>query len=227
MWTALLLLFLISSFDIGATRKPLQTETSVAQSDSSDSSLESVEHGARLPRKFRGNSRTRRLHIENQTTGFDGKVEKININSEEDLAKIRAYALRNTKLRNNGHIRTMPQMNTEGDTEFGPRVARAIEAYGKSKEHLETNGEIEEWRDQALITRHPERRGVGLRVTRSIETGQPEVSAKNTEDLEAQDAKVFRPLFVYRQQLAKRQNRGDRFMITKYPYLAAPRLPGY
>lgn len=125
------LLFLISSLDIGATREPLETGTSVAQSDSSDSSLESVEHAARLPRKFRGNSRTRRLHIENQTTGFDGKVEKININSEEDLAEIRAYALRNMKLKNNGPIRTMPRMNTDRDAEFGARAARAVSQNSK------------------------------------------------------------------------------------------------
>lgn len=71
-------------------------------------------------------------------------------------------------------------------------------------------------------------RRVRPRVTRSIEAEQPEASAKDTDDLEAQDAKVFRPLFVYRQQLAKRQNRNKNYVYgyrTVDPYYY--RLPAY
>lgn len=46
------------------------------------------------------------------------------------------------------------------------------------------------------------------RITRSIEAETKQDNLKNDpEDLEAQDAKIFRPLFVYRQQVARRQHR--------------------
>ncbi|XP_015429933.1 PREDICTED: uncharacterized protein LOC107186552 [Dufourea novaeangliae] len=209
MWTILLLLCLVSSFDVGTARRPLrgQAVVSLEHSDSSESS--SVEHAPiRLPRKFGGDSRTRRLHIENQT-GFDGKVEKIHINSDEDLPGIRAYGMPRKSLENNGHIETKLQRKIEEEVESGSRPARAIEAYGKSKEQLETNGEIERVQSPTAM-RHQTRRGaVVSRVARSIDTEPKSTeSRKSTEDLEAQDAKVFRPLFVYRQQLARKQHRG-------------------
>lgn len=47
------------------------------------------------------------------------------------------------------------------------------------------------------------------RITRSIKAETKQDNVKNDlEDLEAQDAKIFRPLFVYRQQVARRQHRG-------------------
>lgn len=77
-----------------------------------------------------------------------------------------------------------------------------IEAYGKTKDRLETNGSIERGNPSTI---HETRRS-----PRSIETEttkQDGVKEGDLEDLEGQDAKVFRPLFVYRQQMARKQHR--------------------
>lgn len=67
------------------------------------------------------------------------------------------------------------------------------------------NGHIERrYNPKSASNQHPARNSRN-RETRSIET---EVKQDDlTHDLEAQDAKVFRPLFVYRQQVAKREHR--------------------
>nr|XP_033340344.1 uncharacterized protein LOC117228613 [Megalopta genalis] len=231
MWTALLLLFLVS-FDIGAAGRPWQAESSDARPDSSDPNLQNAGNAAaRLPRKFRGNSRTRRVHIENQT-GFDGKVEKIHINSDEDLPGVRAYGTAKKNLENNGHIQEIVEKNVEGVIEYRPRIVRSIEAYGKSKEHLTTNGEIEIVQKPVVVVRQQTRRGAAPRSARSIgATAKPEAAdgrRKDSEDLEAQDAKVFRPLFVYRQQQAKRQHRVNNYAYGYQPYRPYYyRLPAY
>lgn len=80
---------------------------------------------ARLPRKFQGNSRTRRLHIENQH-GFDGKVEKIHINSEEDLPGIRAYGMQKKNLKNNGYIERTIQEDIMKEVDDASRAARSV-----------------------------------------------------------------------------------------------------
>lgn len=80
---------------------------------------------ARLLRILEKNSRTRRLHIENQH-GFDGKVEKININSEEDLPGIRAYGMQKKKLMNNGYIEKSIQRDITKNVEDGSRVTRSV-----------------------------------------------------------------------------------------------------
>lgn len=55
------------------------------------------------------------------------------------------------------------------------------------------------------------------RITRSIKAETKQDNLKNDpEDLEAQDAKIFRPLFVYRQQVARRQHRG-RNRVHSFP----------
>ncbi|XP_076287067.1 uncharacterized protein LOC143212308 [Lasioglossum baleicum] len=208
MWTALLLLFLISSFDVGTARS--------RQSDPSDPTLEDIVHAsARLPKKFREDSRTRRVHIANQTN-FDGKVEKIRINSDEDFAGPQAYGMPNKYYpENNDRIPVEKNADREKIDYVQQRVVRAIEAYGKTKEHLETNGEIERVQESPVAMGHQTiRRASESRIARSIDaTAKPtaevaEGSRKGSEDLEAQDAKVFRPLFVYRQQqVAKRQSR--------------------
>lgn len=234
MWTTALLLLFLVSFDVGTARSPWQAESSAGQPDSADpNSGNAGNAAARLPRKFRGNSRTRRVHIENQT-GFDGKVDKIHINSDEDLPGVRAYGMAKKNLENNGHIQATVVKNVDGEVEYGPRSVRAIEAYGKSKEHLETNGEIEIVQKPAVAMIHSTRRGAGSRVARSIDvTAKPEPadgSRKGSEDLEAQDAKVFRPLFVYRQQLAKRQHRGKNYAYgyqTYRPYYYQTYRPYY
>lgn len=114
---------MVSVFEASAARKLPQEESLEQGLGSTESKLESAGNTpARLPRKFRGNSRTRRLHIENQH-GFDGKVEKIHINSEEDLPGIRAYGMPSTVLKNNGHIE-MAQKAEKGDAHS--RGARAV-----------------------------------------------------------------------------------------------------
>ncbi|XP_054012427.1 uncharacterized protein LOC128894609 [Hylaeus anthracinus] len=222
VWTLLLILCLVASFDVdAATKSPKNL------SDSRESSSESEKAGlpSRLPRRFRQNSRTRRVHIENQT-GFDGKVEKIHINSEEDLPGVRAYGMPKKSLMSNDDIDRMLGKEVEGKLEVGSRPLRAIEAYGKSKERLENNGEIE--RVQSPVSMgHQVPRDAGARVSRSIEEEPNEKikgdSKGDPEDLEAQDAKVFRPLFVYRQQVARRQHR-----LNNQPYgYRANQIPRY
>ncbi|CAL7935828.1 unnamed protein product [Xylocopa violacea] len=209
MWTVLVVVCLIASLDANAEGSSLHGESSLRRFDSSVAGLRTAESiPNRLPRKFRENSRTRRLHIENQH-GFDGKVDKIHINSEEDLPGVRAYGLQKSNLENNGHIeKTIQKGVLEEIEDSSRRVTRSIEAYGKSKEQLEMNGQIEVGHPPSPIRpQYPETSG--LRVTRSIETVlKQDKPTKELEDLEGQDAKVFRPLFVYRQQVAKRQHRG-------------------
>ncbi|XP_029055213.1 uncharacterized protein LOC114882489 [Osmia bicornis bicornis] len=206
MWTVLVLICFISSFDIGATKDQLHPQSYIEHPDSTETRLRKLEDPSiRFPRRFRENSRTRRLHIENQT-GFDGKVEKIHINSEEDLPGIRAYGLQKKNLMNNGYIERKIEKEIKEDLNDASRVTRSVEAYGKSKDHLETNGKIE--RIQSPISPRATSES-GNRVSRSIATG----SKGEPDDLEAQDAKIFRPLFVYRQQQAKKQHRAkNRFL---------------
>lgn len=87
-----------------------------------------------------------------------------------------------------------------------------MEAYGIPKNNMETNGFIERLpfssADRQLATlgsRHE-----NIRVRRSLRTGSEnkiEEKINETEDMEAQEGKVFRPLFVYRQQVAARERR--------------------
>lgn len=205
-----MILCLVSSFDVNAARRPLAEHPA---------SIESAEDTPiRVPRKFREDSRTRRLHIENQT-GFDGKVEKIHINSEEDHPRIRLYGMPAKILANSGRVERMLQKESEEEVESGSRIARAIEAYGKSKENLDSNGRIERVRLPLPASGHAPAL-TETRVARSIEAEPKQASKEgangDTDDLDAQDSKVFRPLFVYRQQIAKRQQRG-RNQIHGYP----------
>ncbi|XP_033183578.2 uncharacterized protein LOC117153541 [Bombus vancouverensis nearcticus] len=203
MWTALVVLFLMASFDVNYA-----VSLNAELSDPTVSRLRTVgDIPDRLPRKFRENSRTRRLHIENQH-GFDGKVEKIHINSEEDLPGIRAYGMQKKNLENNGYIEKKTQEEIIKDIEDTSRVARTVEAYGKTKEHLEMNGYIERSNSQEPPASYQIPSNQRSRITRSIEAETKQDNLKNDpEDLEAQDAKIFRPLFVYRQQVARRQHR--------------------
>lgn len=221
MWTPLLLLFLISSVDLGTARS--------RQTDVSDSNLDVEPPPARLPRRFQEVSRTRRVHIENQTN-FDGKVDTIRINPKEDIVGPQAYGIAKKYFESNGHVQV--EKNAEKVNEYLPRVVRSIEAYGKTKEHLATNGEIERVQESPVAMGHQTRTRSETRIARSIdETAKPEVaevSRKDSGDLEAQDAKVFRPLFVYRQQMAKRQHRGNYGYRTYRPnYYHQPYYQAY
>lgn len=91
-----------------------------------------------------------------------------------------------------------------------------MEAYGKTKERLEMNGSIERG--------HPLEIHQTRRKPRSIETEMKEDGVKedDLEDLEGQDAKVFRPLFVYRQQMARRKHRAKNQI---YGFPAGVKIP--
>ncbi|KMQ91933.1 hypothetical protein RF55_8144 [Lasius niger] len=157
------------------------------------------------------NRRIRRVQIRNQA-GLDGKVQRIHLESnEEDKPGIRAYGLPKKHLQNNGVIERVHL--GEDRIDDASRNGRLVEAYGIPKNNVETNGFIERLplpsagrQSVTLGSRHED-----IRVKRSVRTGsENEIENKvisEAEDMEAQDAKVFRPLFVYRQQVAGRERR--------------------
>ncbi|CAK9829064.1 hypothetical protein ANTRET_LOCUS6473 [Anthophora retusa] len=164
MWTMLVVLCFVASFDVNVAERSFDAESSLERSDSTVE-----ETSARLPRKFRGNSRTRRVHIENQH-GFDGKVEKIHINSEEDLPGIRAYGLQKTNLANNGHIEKIIKreaVENVNDPSRFPHVQRMAVMYsynGTTKCVIETvNLPVPSFTEQAPVDSQ-------IRLTRSIKT---------------------------------------------------------
>lgn len=88
-----------------------------------------------------------------------------------------------------------------------------MEAYGIPKSNVETNGFIERL-PLSSTGRQPSKlrlENKSVRIRRSVRTGSEnkieEKVVSEAEDMEAQDAKVFRPLFVYRQQVAARERR--------------------
>lgn len=120
------ILCLITTFGFNSAERSLTSNSFLKQSDSTLSRLRNLEDvPARLSRIFGKNSRTRRLHIENQH-GLDGKVERININSEEDLPGIRAYGVQKKKLMNNGYIEKSIQREIMKNVEDGSRVTRSV-----------------------------------------------------------------------------------------------------
>lgn len=84
------------------------------------------------------------------------------------------------------------------------------------KDKVATNGLIERLPLAAAANRQAARLGsheenIDVRMRRSVREGPEnkvgEKVASEAEDMQAQDSMVFRPLFVYRQQMASRQNR--------------------
>lgn len=89
-----------------------------------------------------------------------------------------------------------------------------VEAYGMPKNIIESTGFIERVLSSNADRYQPattSRNDENVRIRRFVQAGTEnkieEKIASETEDMEAQDAKVFRPLFVYRQQVAARQRR--------------------
>lgn len=121
------ILCLITTFGFNNAERSLNSNSFSQLSDPTPSRLRNLEDvPARLSRIFGKNSRTRRLHIEDQH-GFDGKVEKINVNSEEDLPGIRAYGVQKKKLMNNGYIEKSIQREIDTrSVEDGSRVTRSV-----------------------------------------------------------------------------------------------------
>jgi len=88
-----------------------------------------------------------------------------------------------------------------------------VEAYGIPKNNMETNGFIERLslssagHKPAKLDSENESDRIRRSVRKAFENNVEEKVASEAEDMEAQDAKVFRPLFVYRQQVAARERR--------------------
>ncbi|KAL2726491.1 hypothetical protein V1478_006769, partial [Vespula squamosa] len=183
----------------------LYTTTILAWSTADSSTKTNVKDGARsLRRYFNDEANIIRPHIDRRT-GFDGKVRNINVESNENRPGIRAYGLPKTDLEDNGLIERINVAESERGDEQS-RNSRIVEAYGMSKKQLEDNGKIERMPPLAILKNDEHNDDSLRRVSRSISEERKDES----KDLEAQDAKVFRPLFVYRQQVARRQKLNER-----------------
>ncbi|XP_011140438.1 uncharacterized protein LOC105183781 [Harpegnathos saltator] len=155
----------------------------------------------------------KRPQIRNQSRS-DDEVRRIRLDSEEDKPGIRAYGLPRKRLQDNGVIE---RMHVEDDgINDAPKIGRLVEVYGMPKDKVATNGFIERMPLVATVDRQSTRlisnEKVEARVRRSVrelglENKVEEKVANEAEDMQTQDAKVFRPLFVYRQQMAARQKR--------------------
>lgn len=82
-----------------------------------------------------------------------------------------------------------------------------------SKKKLDDNGKIEIMPPLAILKNDERNEDSLRRASRSIS----EERKDELKDLEAQDAKVFRPLFVYRQQVARRQKLNERKFYSTPP----------
>ncbi|KAG7189828.1 hypothetical protein KM043_017487 [Ampulex compressa] len=210
MWIVLALLCTGTAFRFAETKHAVYISpfegTPFEESD--QATLENEDSQVRLPRRFpEDQARIERLHIQNQT-GFDGKVRRIrfDIDDTEERPGIRAYGLPKKRLGNNGYIRRISL------TDDGSRSGRLIQAYGLPKERLETNGYIERMGGLDVMKDNTPR-SIPSRMTRSIpsepKNEDVDQGGAGSEDLDAGESKVFRPLFVYRQQMAARQRRNQ------------------
>ncbi|XP_018375068.1 PREDICTED: uncharacterized protein LOC108768887 [Trachymyrmex cornetzi] len=154
----------------------------------------------------------KRVQIYNQI-GLDGKVRRIHLDSnEEDKPGIRAYGLPKKHLQDNGIIERL-QLGEDRIRDDTFKSGRLVEAYGIPKNKMETNGFIERLPLSSIGHQAAklDSRNENVRIRRSIRTGsEDKVEKKVTseaEDMQAQDSKVFRPLFVHRQQVAARERR--------------------
>ncbi|XP_015178860.1 PREDICTED: uncharacterized protein LOC107067671 [Polistes dominula] len=152
-----------------------------------------------LRRYWNDQANIKRPHIDRKT-GFDGRVRKINVEPNENGPGIRAYGLPRKHVEDNGLIERINLVESEINDDRS-RNARVVEAYGMSKKQLDNNGEIERLPPLVIAkNEEPKEHSFG-RIPRSIS----EENKGESNDLEAQNSKVFRPLFVYRQQVARKQ----------------------
>ncbi|XP_018337105.1 PREDICTED: uncharacterized protein LOC108745443 [Trachymyrmex septentrionalis] len=154
----------------------------------------------------------KRVQIYNQI-GLDGKVRRIHLDSnEEDKPGIRAYGLPKKHFQDNGIIERL-QLGEDRIRDDTFKSGRLVEAYGIPKNKMESNGFIERLPLSSIghQVAKLDSRNENVRIRRSIRTGsEDKVEKKVTseaEDMQAQDSKVFRPLFVHRQQVAARERR--------------------
>ncbi|XP_070156283.1 uncharacterized protein [Polyergus mexicanus] len=171
----------------------------------------------------------KRVQIRSQTE-LNGKVQRIHPEfDEEDKPGIRVYGLPRKSLQDNGIIERVNLGEDEIDD--ASKNGRLVEAYGIPKNNMETNGFIERLAFPS-VGRQPATLGSqreNVRVRRSVRTGSEnkveEKIISEAEDMEAQDAKVFRPLFVYRQQVAARERRKHARNVAHRNHLHAIHQP--
>ncbi|XP_020294850.1 uncharacterized protein LOC109860277 [Pseudomyrmex gracilis] len=196
--------------------------------DASSSTVRSIDEPDCAPsgKSLDNGKNIKRMQIFNQT-GFDGKVHRIRIDSsEEDKPGIHAYGLPKKRFRDNGVIERIGENRIDNV----PKSGRLVEAYGMPKNIVESNGFVER-----VLSSNADRYQLGttsrndnenVRIRRSVQTGTEnkieEKVASETEDMEAQDAKVFRPLFVYRQQVAARQRRKHARNVAHKNHVSQP-----
>lgn len=90
-----------------------------------------------------------------------------------------------------------------------------MEAYGLPKDKMETNGFIERLplsnTNRQSVNNNLGSENENIRIRKSVRMGSEnkveEKVVSEAEDMMAQDSKVFRPLFVYRQQIAAKEKR--------------------
>ena len=172
-----------------------------------------------VPKVINSHHNVEKLPLD-QETGLDRKGKSVRLNSKEEkdlepddlVPGIRAFGIPRNKL----EAEPEPDFSILFESRFAeeeneprlgdPRSKPAIEAY------------------KPKISGHIERVPL-TRAKRSIEKN----SINELDDLQAEEAKVFRPLFVYRQQIQRRiknQNRQKKQMEnifkSKYPKKAMP-----
>lgn len=191
------------SLCLTAARVPQRTDIS---SSSTARTVGQFNH-AQLHKSPDNEQYIKRVQIRNQI-GLDGKVQKIRTESDEEgKPGIHAYGLPKKHLQDNGAIQRVHIGESQVDDS---KNGRLVEAYGLPKSNVETNGLVERL-PLPSTDNHSTRLRSRDRVERSVRTGSEnkveEKAGSEVEDMEAQDAKVFRPLFVYRQQVAARERR--------------------
>lgn len=116
---------------------------------------------------------------------------------------IQAYGLPKKMIESNGHIERVSVDRVSGlDGKVDKvhfRESPGIQAYGVTRRNQDSNGVIERIGSEKEGTGKADRSVI--RRSRSLDDGDV---GNDLTDLEPQEAKVFRPLFVYRQQVADR-----------------------
>ncbi|XP_014238261.1 uncharacterized protein LOC106659966 [Trichogramma pretiosum] len=174
----------------------LALDRSTASSSSSSSSSESIGNNDDAIGSSSGSpdSRLERVHVK-QETGFDGKVHSIRFSLDPVEADTRL----------NERQPRLQSTATMDATTFGRQSKRPARLTDISEKRINAF-------DDASLSRASEPKS-----KRSLDQRAPTVNNNNNNnnndfhDLDVAESKVFRPLFVYRQQVARRlKARNDR-----------------
>lgn len=153
-------------------------------------------------------SKKHQLEIERET-GLDGKVRSIRLDNSANVSGVRVYGIpKNKEIDSRKMEKTDPKPVLRGDP-------RSNNAFNNSR--LDNNDQV-----NGFIERIPIVDKVKELSKRSIDKNYFEL-----DDLETAEAKVFRPLFVYRQQVnrrkAQKQKQKNKTYPKKYDPLATPK----